>query len=104
MPNLDISRGDALEKVRDILVNQLGTDRGLITEGSSFQEDLNADSLDLVELIMGIEDSFGIKISDENSKRLTTVGEALDYLLEDKLPEEQESVETATEEVPTKAS
>jgi len=74
------SREEILERVKEVLVEQLGVDEGEITEAASFQEDLDADSLDLVELIMELEDQFGVKISDEDAQSIQTVGQAVDYI------------------------
>jgi acyl carrier protein len=76
-----INREEALERVRSILVEQLGVDEEQVTEDASFQGDLDADSLDLVELIMELEDQFGLKISDEDAQKIATVGEAVDYVV-----------------------
>ena len=77
-----LSRDEVYERVKDVLSDQLGVEESEITEEASFQDDLDADSLDLVELIMELEDQFGIKIPDEDAQKLTTVGQAVDYVVE----------------------
>ena len=74
------SREEIYEQVKNVLVEQLGVDEGEITEEANFQEDLDADSLDLVELIMELEDQFGVKISDEDAQGIQTVGQAVEYI------------------------
>ena len=74
------TREEVYERVKEVLSEQLGVDENEITEEASFQEDLEADSLDLVELIMELEDQFGVKISDEDAQKIETVGQAVDYV------------------------
>ena len=76
-----MNREEALERVRGILVEQLGVDEEQVTPEANFVDDLNADSLDLVELIMELEDQFGLKISDEDAQQIATVGQAVDYVV-----------------------
>jgi acyl carrier protein len=75
---------DMVEKVKDIIVEELGVEREKLTDGASFMEDLGADSLDTVELVMAFEKEFDIDIPDEEAEKLRTVGDALRYL-QDKL-------------------
>ncbi len=68
------------DRVRDIIVDQLGADEEKVTMEAKFREDLDADSLDLVELIMAFEEEFGGEISDEEAQDITSVGDAVRYL------------------------
>ncbi|MCO6438842.1 MAG: acyl carrier protein [Phycisphaerae bacterium] len=68
------------EKVIQVVADQLSVDKGEITLSSSFQNDLNADSLDIVELVMELEDEFDLTIPDEEAEKLKTVGEAIEYI------------------------
>ncbi len=70
----------ALEKIKEILIDQLGVDESEITPDASFIDDLGADSLDIVELIMTMEEEFGIEIPEEEVESLTTVGAAAEYI------------------------
>jgi acyl carrier protein len=68
------------ERVKEIIVDQLGVDSSEVTEKAHFIEDLGADSLDTVELVMAFEDEFKIEIPDEDAEKIMTVGAAIDYL------------------------
>lgn len=70
------------EKLRKIIADQLGVEEEKVTPDAHFIEDLNADSLDLVELIMALEEEFGVEISDEEANNLTTVRAAQEYITE----------------------
>jgi len=74
------SMNDTEERVRAIIVDLLGVDEDQVTLEKSFREDLEADSLDLVELIMAFEEEFEGEISDEEAQKITTVGEAVNYI------------------------
>jgi acyl carrier protein len=71
---------DTFEQVKKIIVDLLGVEADKVTPDASFREDLGADSLDLVELIMEFEEQFGATISDEDAQQIKTVGQAVDYV------------------------
>jgi acyl carrier protein len=74
------SRDEVFERIKEVLSERLSVDEADINEEANFQEDLDADSLDLVEMIMELEDQFGIKIPDEDAQKIQTVGQAVDYV------------------------
>jgi acyl carrier protein len=75
---------DVMAEVKEIIVDLLGIDESKIKPESRFREDLEADSLDIVELIMAMEDKFGSEISDEEAQKLSTVGDVVKYIEERK--------------------
>ncbi|GAC1453474.1 MAG: acyl carrier protein [Ktedonobacterales bacterium] len=77
-----MSKEEILVKLKPIIAEQLGVDEADVNESASFTDDLNADSLDLVELIMSLEEQFKLQISDEDAEKITTVGEAVEYIYE----------------------
>nr|YP_010985963.1 acyl carrier protein [Grateloupia asiatica]WOL36881.1 acyl carrier protein [Grateloupia asiatica] len=74
------SRGDIFEKVRDIVVQQLGVDKKQVHLQTNFANDLGADSLDTVELVMAIEEEFSIAISDEDAEKIATLEQAIEFI------------------------
>jgi len=70
----------SFDKVKEVIMDKLGADEDKITAEASFVDDLGADSLDTVELIMQLEEEFGMEIPDEEAEKLTTVGSAVDYI------------------------
>lgn len=76
-----MTREEVFEHVKGILVETLSVDEDKVTLDARFQEDLETDSLDLVELVMTMEEDFGIKISDEEAAEIKTVGNAVDFVM-----------------------
>ena len=75
-----MTREEVLERIREHLATELEIDPARIDEGTRFKEDLEADSLDLVELVMELEDRYGIRIPDEEAAKILTVGQAADFV------------------------
>ena len=73
---------DTADRVKKIVVEHLGVEADKVTEEASFIDDLGADSLDIVELVMAFEEEFGVEIPDEDAEKMITVGDALNYLKE----------------------
>ena len=69
-----------IEKVKEIIAEQLGVKKEEVTDGAKFIDDLGADSLDTVELVMALEEEFGVEIPDEDAEKMVTVGEAIKYI------------------------
>jgi len=77
-----MSSEEILEKVKNVVVEQLGVTEGSVTLEASFIDDLGADSLDIVELIMALEEEFNIEIPDSDAEKVVTVGDVVDYIKE----------------------
>lgn len=77
-----LAAGNTYDRLKKIVVEQLGVDEVDVKPEASFVDDLNADSLDLVELIMSLEEEFGMEISDEEAEKIKTVGDAQEYIEE----------------------
>lgn len=75
-----MERDEILDKVRDVIVDQLNVEADDVTEDASFIDDLGADSLDIVELVMALEEEFGISIPDEEAENIKSVGDAVGYI------------------------
>jgi acyl carrier protein len=75
-----MEREELLEKVKAVIVDQLNVEDDVVTEDASFVDDLGADSLDIVELVMALEEEFGISIPDEEAENIKTVGDAANYI------------------------
>ncbi|QII82725.1 acyl carrier protein [Jeotgalibaca arthritidis] len=75
-----MTENSTFTKISQMIIERFGVDEEKVTRELKFQEDLGADSLDVVELIMEMEDVFGIQISDEDAERITTIGDAVDYI------------------------
>ena len=73
---------ETAERVKKIVVEHLGVEGDKVTEEASFIDDLGADSLDIVELVMAFEEEFGLEIPDEDAEKITTVGDAIRYIKE----------------------
>ena len=71
---------DVLERVTKIVIDRLGVDESKVTLEASFKDDLGADSLDVVELVMELEDEFDMEISDDDAEKISTVGDAVNYI------------------------
>ena len=79
---MSLSRDEVMAKVRDHLSTELEVPADSIADATRFKDDLDADSLDLYELVMELEDTYGVKVSEEDAARIETVGDAVDFVLQ----------------------
>ena len=79
---MPLTRQEVLELIREHLSEELGIEASTIQEASRFKEDLEADSLDLVELVVELEDRYGIRMAEDQAERIKTVGQAVDFVVE----------------------
>ncbi|WP_295217514.1 acyl carrier protein [Ruminococcus sp.] len=79
-----MAKEEIFEKLKDLVVDQLGVDEDEVTAEANIQDDLGADSLDVVDLVMSVEEEFGVKIADEELEGIKTVGDIVDYVEENK--------------------
>ncbi len=79
-----MTKEEVTAKVKDVIVEQLGVSAEEVTEEASYTDDLGADSLDTVELVMALEEEFGTEIADEDAEKLTTVGKTVEFILTQK--------------------
>jgi acyl carrier protein len=77
-----MEREELFEKVKGVIVEQLRVDEDEVSDDASFVDDLGADSLDIVELVMALEEEFGVSIPDEQAEKIKTVGDAVDFIAE----------------------
>ena len=75
-----MSKNETFEKIKKIIVERFGIDEEKVTEEMTFKDDLGADSLDIVELVMELEDVFGTEISDDDAENISSVGDAVSYI------------------------
>ncbi|MBI5231702.1 MAG: acyl carrier protein [Coriobacteriales bacterium] len=75
-----MERDEIMEKVRGVIAEQLNVEDDVVTEDASFVDDLGADSLDIVELVMALEEEFGVSIPDEDAEKIRTVGDAVTFI------------------------
>ena len=79
-----MAKEEIFDKLKELVVDQLGVDEDEVTTEATIQEDLGADSLDLVDLVMAVEEEFDVKIADEDLEGIKTVGDIVDYIAENK--------------------
>ena len=79
-----MAKEEIFEKLKELVVDQLGVEEDEVTMEASMQDDLGADSLDLVDLVMSVEEEFGVKVADEDLENIKAVGDIVDYIEENK--------------------